>query len=603
MGLDYAWVHLSYTIPPALILSALYRYFWTRRDVYKLAFLTAIAVCATIPWDSYLIRRQIWTYPAQGILGPTLFAIPAEEIFFFVIQTYITTVLYLIASKPTFHVAYLDRPHQGAGADPRGVRRHDRVAPHLYGWTGRVVIGSALLWALAMLSAGGRTTYLALIVAWAGSFLLLLWSVTAPFILYLPWTNTVVPIVVPTVYLWIVDTVSMKRGTWVIEAGTKLGWHLWPGLDVEEALFFLLTNTLIVFGLVAFDKALAILDAFPNHFPVVPPTPSVAMLIRALVWNPTGTEALRVHAFQRGLERLRTKSKSFYLASACFQGRLRIDLMSLYSFCRVADDLVDEAMTTEEAAAQVALLRQFLALAYGNGGQAMTVDEYVRENFAADIQYALLQLPTEHLSRQPLEDLLEGFEMDLTFQAKGGPWVRREPFPIATHDDLDVYASRVAGTVAELCLELILLHAGGSMSAAARRSLIAAGQRMGIALQHVNIARDITLDALMGRVYIPTEWLTPVGLMPIDILDWPDSRKVEPLRLRLIDEADRMYDEARPALDRLPVEARAPTRVAIESYMEIGRVLRDGTFTWRGVRRAVPTWRRLLVAFRALSQG
>jgi 15-cis-phytoene synthase/lycopene beta-cyclase len=37
----------------------------------------------------------------------------------------------------------------------------------------------------------------------------------------------------PTVYLWIVDTMALKRGTWSIESGTKLGWHLWEGLDIE----------------------------------------------------------------------------------------------------------------------------------------------------------------------------------------------------------------------------------------------------------------------------------------------------------------------------------------------------------------------------------
>ena len=58
-------------------------------------------------------------------------------------------------------------------------------------------------------------------------------SLAYQFIIGLPLTNTLIPIVIPTVYLWIVDTLALKRGTWVIESGTKLGWHLWDGLEVE----------------------------------------------------------------------------------------------------------------------------------------------------------------------------------------------------------------------------------------------------------------------------------------------------------------------------------------------------------------------------------
>ena len=60
-------------------------------------------------------------------------------------------------------------------------------------------------------------------------------SLAYPFIITLPFSNTLLPIALPTVYLWIVDTLALKRGTWVIEPGTKFGWHLWDGLDIEYA--------------------------------------------------------------------------------------------------------------------------------------------------------------------------------------------------------------------------------------------------------------------------------------------------------------------------------------------------------------------------------
>lgn len=58
-------------------------------------------------------------------------------------------------------------------------------------------------------------------------------SIAYQFLIGLPLTSTLLPIALPTVYLWIVDTMALNRGTWAIESGTKLNWHLWDGLDIE----------------------------------------------------------------------------------------------------------------------------------------------------------------------------------------------------------------------------------------------------------------------------------------------------------------------------------------------------------------------------------
>ncbi|KAK5010852.1 hypothetical protein LTR39_004635 [Cryomyces antarcticus] len=123
---------------------------------------------------------------------------------------------------------------------------------------------------------------------------------------------------------------ALKRGTWVIESGTKLEIHLWDGLEIEEAFFFLATNALIVFGLIAFDNAMAILYAFPSLFPEVPALPLPVLLIRALLTPTSKYDGERIRGLAEAVDRLRRKSRSFYLASGVFQGRLRIDLIVLY---------------------------------------------------------------------------------------------------------------------------------------------------------------------------------------------------------------------------------------------------------------------------------
>lgn len=110
--------------------------------------------------------------------------------------------------------------------------------------------------------------------------------------------------------------------------GTKFGVQLWDGLEVEEAAFFLVTNVLIVFGLVAFDYALAILDVFPRVFPRIGALPSPQILLTALVTRKLPSDEYSGIPESVMLQR---KSRSFYLASGVFEGRLRLDLISLYA--------------------------------------------------------------------------------------------------------------------------------------------------------------------------------------------------------------------------------------------------------------------------------
>ncbi|KAK4495095.1 hypothetical protein PRZ48_013422 [Zasmidium cellare] len=608
MGYEYALVHLTYTIPPAVLLSLVYFPLCTRLDLYKIVFLITIAVVSTIPWDSYLIRNNIWSYPPNVIVGPTLFSIPLEEVFFFVIQTYNTTLLYLLVSKPVLKEAYLVK--EGTGTQGQKWR-YIKMG-------GQLAVALALKKAIDFVKSEGERTYLGLILVWALPFVLLLWSLAYQLILRLPPACTVLPIALPTVYLWVVDTLALKRGTWVIEAGTKTGLTLWPGLEIEEALFFLLTNVLIVFGLVAFDNAVAILNAFPAHFPNVPSLPSPIMLVRALLLPALAYDDDRILGIEQATERLQKKSRSFFLASSTFQGRLRLDLIMLYSFCRVADDLIDNSASVKETKEWQQKLKKYLDLCYGpaevtKDGKVIqpkdvnrgVATHYIVQNFPPETQLTLLLLPTERLDKEPFYELLKGFDMDLTFTDKKGSG------PIKSEDDLDLYGARVAGTVALLCIQLVLYRYPGTSDAKARR-LMSAGHNMGIALQYTNIARDLGVDAEIGRCYVPPGWLKKEKLTPETFIAGqtkaassaePDDfflKKVELIRNRLLDRAFEFYNNSVGAIEDLPRPARAPLRVAVESYMQIARELRRPGFKVKAGRATVPRWKRILVAWRTL---
>jgi lycopene cyclase domain-containing protein len=58
-----------------------------------------------------------------------------------------------------------------------------------------------------------------------------------------------IAIVPPTLYLWLVDFLAIRSGTWTLDPAQTLGWALGGVLAVEEMVFFLVTNVLIVCGL------------------------------------------------------------------------------------------------------------------------------------------------------------------------------------------------------------------------------------------------------------------------------------------------------------------------------------------------------------------
>lgn len=559
------------------------------------------------------------------MLGPKIFDIPVEEVFFFVIQTFNTTLLYLILSKPVLHSVYLVK-------EPRGKKGEGQKWKYIK-LGGQLALALTVKKGVDFVRAEGSETYMGLILVWATPFLFILWTLAYQFLIGLPLTSTLLPILLPTLYLWIVDTLALQRGTWVISPSTKTGLHIWPNLEAEEALFFLLTNTLVVTGLVAFDNAVAILHTFPAHFPAhIPTLPSPALLVRALLLPASTYADDRIHGLQQAAARLRTKSRSFYLASSTFQGRLRIDLVLLYSFCRVADDLIDNAASPAEARDWVRKLRAFLDLSYAGGakqpdgvvipandrnqGQATL---FAARNFPQEAVLTLLLLPTDRLAKEPLYELLKGFEMDLAFSSPGTG-------PIKTEADLDLYGARVAGTVALLCIQLVLFHypLGSSSKVEAKtQRLMAAGHDMGVALQYTNISRDLAVDARQGRCYVPAAWLKREKLTAEGFVSGiisltttaatgaaaadSDSdqqmffrQKLGRIRSRLLDRAFGFYEVSRGAVEELPREARAPMRVAVESYMQIARELRRPGFVEKRGRATVPGWKRVWVGWRGL---
>lgn len=160
---------------------------------------------------------------------------------------------------------------------------------------------------------------------------------------------------------------------------------------------------------------------------------------------------------------------------------------TLYGFCRVADDIVDEKeRTTEEKQADIDLWRKELDLCYTD-----TPETPLAKELASTIREFLI--PPE-----PLGEILSGVEMDLTKS-------RYETF-----EELELYCYRVASAVG-----LASINIFGYSSPQTKEYAVA----LGMAFQLTNILRDVRYDLEeYDRIYLPQEELKKFGVTEEDFL-------------------------------------------------------------------------------------
>jgi lycopene beta-cyclase len=93
-----------------------------------------------------------------------------------------------------------------------------------------------------------------LILVWAMPIIVIQWLLGAD-LLIRRWKVWIPGVVVPTLYLTFADSFALHSGTWTISPQQSLNLFL-PviGVPVEEAVFFLVTNTLIVQGMILFRE-------------------------------------------------------------------------------------------------------------------------------------------------------------------------------------------------------------------------------------------------------------------------------------------------------------------------------------------------------------
>ena len=188
-----------------------------------------------------------------------------------------------------------------------------------------------------------------------------------------------------------------------------------------------------------------------------------------------------------------SRDTNFYYSFLVLPSAKRRAIIAVWDFCRAVDDAVDAPTAARDTGVlDEPVLKAELAR------WRREVDSCFGETEPRTAQGRCLKphVTRFNLPRQPIDDLIDGVEMDVCDSRYD------------TFDDLYEYCVRVASAVGLICIEIF-----GYQNEGAREYAIA----LGVALQLTNIIRDVPTDFKQGRVYLPLEDLDRFGCTDEDL--------------------------------------------------------------------------------------
>jgi 15-cis-phytoene synthase len=259
--------------------------------------------------------------------------------------------------------------------------------------------------------------------------------------------------------------------------------------------------------------------------------------------NPThhgqsDNEKLLAAAYEECARITAVHSRSFYLASGLYPPDKRRAARALYAFCRVTDDIIDEAdpdTSPADLLVQVEAWRQRALSPHPPREDLVAVAWH-----DARVRY--------HLPLRYAEQLFDGVLCDL----------RKRRYQ--TFAELAEYAYGVASTVG-----LMSMYITGFTG----KEAIPYAVKLGVALQLTNILRDVAEDWRNGRVYLPLDELQAFGLDERDLARGEVTNRWRAFMQFQIARNRRLYEEAWAGIGWLAPDGRFAIAAAAELYMGI----------------------------------
>ena len=260
-----------------------------------------------------------------------------------------------------------------------------------------------------------------------------------------------------------------------------------------------------------------------------------------------------------------SSGSSFYYSFLFLPGERRRAITALYAFCREVDDVVDEGMDPQVAAAKLAWWRAEVA-----------------NLFAGRPQHPVTRALEPHrdqygLSAAQLNEIIDGMEMDLR-QSRYLDWA-----------GLEAYCYRVASVVG--------LLAAGIFGYRDARTLDYA-KDLGIAFQLTNIIRDVGEDARKNRIYLPMEDMRRFSVTAAEILQRRDSPRFKALMAFQAERAQQQYKNAIQALPREDRRSQRPGLIMAAIYRALLQEIESDGFRVLNQRTSLTPLRKFWIAWK-----
>ena len=262
---------------------------------------------------------------------------------------------------------------------------------------------------------------------------------------------------------------------------------------------------------------------------------------------------------------VRSAGTSFYHGMRLLPPDRRHAMYAIYAFCRIVDDIADEAGTPQEKRLGLSAWRDNIAALYEGRAEGP-----VTRVLAAAV-------PRFQLRAEDFLAVIDGMQTDA------------ETLVVAPDlATLDLYCDRVASAVGRLSV-----RAFGDASPAADQVAHALGR----ALQLTNILRDIQEDAARGRIYLPLEYLQDAGVPP-DPIAMLTAPGLPTVCSRVADMAHAYFRKARAAMELCDRTAMKPARLMGATYDAILVALERRGWERLHEQVSLPKWRKLWLASR-----
>ncbi len=277
-------------------------------------------------------------------------------------------------------------------------------------------------------------------------------------------------------------------------------------------------------------------------------------------------------AYDRCTEITRAEARNFYFGFILLPRERRRGIHALYAFSRLCDDSVDGAEGPAEKAMAVAARRRDVDAAYAG---AVPADDPVLIALADAIRRF-------GIPRGPMDALVEGVAMDLDT-------TRYPDWPA-----LKTYCDRVAGAVGVLSL-----HVFGFRDPAA----VGHAEDLGVAMQVVNIMRDVQEDSLRDRIYLPADEMAAHGVTEADIMADRMTPGMRHLMQAQAARAGEYFASGHMLLPMLDLRARMCVQMLAALYEDILARLAARDFDVTQGRVSLPGRRKLALMARSIARA